>query len=344
MSKLTLHDLYTSLPRKTWDYYLGIDRADTIANPFSQDGNHNDFILQYFKRGGKVEIFKSCEIKIESLRIPYHISSVFFLGICLYEKTSLNKRYPLGHNDPGYSTFPFIWFLIALFHDNAYQIEIDKELPHVKNLNQLYQHYSISNSIIDKKITKCPKLSNSREKYFKYILQERKHIDHGILGGILLFDRLCKIREEKKAVNEDNLFWGRKLINQYSLAANAITLHNIWLPKDYQKDLYNKYGLGDLCNIDPINFKEFPLFYILGIVDSIEPLKAYRNEIDNGQYTAKYVLDNVYVTFVPKGIKIEVENNSNLDFNILKEKSMNLIGWLNVEISTTSNCIEISFN
>ena len=82
-------------------------------------------------------------------------------------------------------------------------------------------------------------------------------VDHGILGGILLYDRLVKIRRKKKEHNEDNLFWGKKLENQYKLAANAISLHNIWIPNETNTDVYKQYELAALPILKKYDQKTF---------------------------------------------------------------------------------------
>lgn len=257
-----------------WHYYFGLDNNFEAQKPFVDNLNYSSFIVDYFQRGGKVQIFESCNIRPQDLRLPNHICSVFFLGVLLYNRTGFSKSYKLAKNSPGYETFPFIWFLIALFHDNAYQMEDEDELKDVHTIPQLFARFDITHSLFDRKFSKCAELLDCRENYFLFRKEKWKVVDHGILGGILLFDRLVKIRREKKRINEDGLFWGRRLENQYKNAANAISIHNIWLQSD---TIGKQFGLDSLMNFQPIKFEDFPLFYILAVVDTIEPLKTYRN-------------------------------------------------------------------
>jgi hypothetical protein len=178
---------------------------------------------------------------------------------------------------------------------------------------------------------------NSRSKYFIYRKQKWKVVDHGILGGILLYDRLIKIRRAKKKENEDNLFWGKKLENQYKLAANAISIHNIWLPKADTKKEYKKYNLNEIIDFTKIKFKDFPFFYILGIVDTIEPLKTYK---DCG-FDDNYILKNIGIEFSNKSVFISNKPGSKLDFQKLINQTKYLEGWLDIEVIKEKNSFKL---
>lgn len=256
-----LIELFKEMPLSQWNYYYGIQNIDDNSKPFVDHDNYTEFIHNYFRKGGKVAVFASCGINVNDLRLPNHICSVFFLGLLLYYNTSLHKKYRLENNDPGYSAFPFIWFLIALFHDNAYQMEGENILENVATIDELKSHFSIEHFLFEKKFNKCEGLIKSRADYFDFRKKEWKVVDHGILGGILLYDRLVKIRRKKKDVNEDNLFWGRRLENQYKLAANAISIHNMWLPSTTEGRVkYEKYNLNELINFNKVRFRDFRSF------------------------------------------------------------------------------------
>lgn len=335
-----LFDLIKETPICQWHYYFGIDNNLEAKKPFVDNSNYSDFILNYFKKGGKVRIFETSGIEPTDLRLPNHICSVFFLGVLLYYKTSFHKKYKLGNNEPGYSSYPFIWFLIALFHDNAYQMESENALANISSLDDLEKHFSIEHHLLDKKFPKCTELIQSRKSYFLFRLQQWKLIDHGILGGLLLFDRLVKIRREKKLANEDNLFWGKSLEYQYKLAANAISIHNIWLPTIETQENYKKFGLDNLINFKPVKFRDFPFFYILGIVDTIEPLKTYQAD----GFSDKYILENLSFDFRKSSLVVSNNINSKLDFNKLIAKTIYFENWLDIGISTSENSFELTFN
>lgn len=336
-----LIDLVRNMPREQWDYYMGINGDNLIMNPFCEMAlPHENFIERYFKRGGKIEVLKSTGIIPKSLRLPNHINSVFFLGILFYYNTDFHSRYAVENNDPGYSTFPFIWFLIALFHDNAYQMEDRNQLKEITSIEDLIKHFDISYNLLDKDvISNYEQLLGCRTNYFSYRKNIWKVIDHGILGGVLLYDRLVKIRRLKKDLHEDDLFWGENLEQQYLLAANAISLHNIWLPQKGAEEVYQHHGLENLLMFKKIKFSDFPLFYILGVVDTIEPLKTYRDD----NFTDQYILENILFDFNADGVIVTCNNNSDLDFCKLKEKTKYFKDWLDIEVKTSKDKFELIF-
>jgi len=166
-----------------------------------------------------------------------------------------------------------------------------------------------------------------------------KAIDHGILGGILLFDRLVKIRRAKKANQEESLFWGKKLENNYMLAANAISLHNIWLPEEKNIELYKQFELDSLVNAGKAKFSDFPLYYMLGIVDTIEPLKEYMGD----GHDDKYILENINMEFSKNSMLVSKNPNSDLDFQKLIVKAKGLESWLDIEAKIEGNSFELLF-
>ena len=212
-------------------------------------------------------------------------------------------------------------------------------LTDVSNLDDLIQHFGIHNLLFDRNFSKCRNLINSRRNYFLFRKQQWKVVDHGILGGLLLFDRLVKIRREKKKENEDNLFCVRKLENQYKLAANAISIHNIWLPTNSTKKIYEKFNLKDLLNFQAIKFEDFPMFYILGVADTIEPLKTFK--VDN--FSDIYILKNLYMDFKQNSITISNGVSSKLDFSKLLAKTKYFENWLAMEIKTNNESFELIF-
>jgi hypothetical protein len=338
----TILQYIQEMPQENWDYYFGITPNISIENPFNDKITHQDFIHSYFKRGGKVEVLDAINLDFSELRFPNHINAVFFLGLVLYYNTSFKEKFDLDINEAGYKTFPFIWFLIALYHDNCYHIE--KDIALVKGnrtLEKLYLNYKVENDLLSSYLASTSKtLFECCKQYFIYRTNKCKVVDHGIFGGIILFDRLVKIRRKKEKLNEDTLFWGEELETQYKLAAFAIAFHNIWIPEKSQNDLYYKYGLSDLVNFQPLRFNDFKFLYLLGIVDTLDPIKAF----SSSNLSEKDIFSELFLDFTPNSIKLSCKEISRLDFKILIEKATSLYGWLDVDVSYTINCLEIKFN
>ncbi|MDQ4678654.1 hypothetical protein, partial [Stenotrophomonas maltophilia group sp. RNC7] len=96
-------------------------------------------------------------------------------------------------------------------------------------------------------------------------------IDHGILAGFILFDRLIKnynsAFEEEKDKNthtkyenfeHKNLSWKREHQDHFAIIADSIIAHNIWFCNQLkeEKQRYKLYGLDPLI---PQYLKKFKL-------------------------------------------------------------------------------------
>ena len=320
-----------------WDYYFDLDHK-MLDNPFTTR-KHVDFVRRYFKRSGKNAVLDFIKI-LPKEKLDYnrtkHTNSIFFLGILLYRKTNLKHPYFDQINTPEYERFPFVWFLTCLFHDFGFTLENDpKTIKGVSNLNDLKRRYNIQNALLDHEpILVNQILFQNIENYFNYRLLESQKIDHGILGGIYFFDRLTKIRQERSRNFDETLFWGEELVEQYGLAANAIATHNIWLPKEDDVEKYKKYNLHSLVNdFTPISFNNFPLLYILGIVDTIDPIKAYSGY----NLPPDEILRNINLNFEEDEFHIKNGESSRLDFNEILKRVDNLNGWLDLDIQSSKN-------
>lgn len=128
---------------------------------------------------------------------------------------------------------------------------------------------------------------------------------------------------------EKTLFWGKELEDQYSQVATAISVHNIWLPEKKNIKKYKDYGLGNLItNYNRIKFTDFPLLYILGIVDAIDPMKTYmRDGIKPNE-----ILENIELQFSENTVTIKNGANSKMDFTKMTENADKLKIWIDVDV------------
>ncbi len=340
----SLYEEICELDQDIWDYYQK-GNPDALRNPFN-DGNaeFNYFIRAYFRHGGKAKALEIKGIDINNLRFPDHICSVFFLGLLLYKKTSLHLKYEMGRSKIGYEYFPLTWFLISLFHDQAYQIEqdSDKRPEEQLQLKNLISEHNVEHLLFEQEFTEGRKdLLDSRKKYFSYRTFGRK-IDHGLFGGLILFDKLVKIRRDRVHDNTDkSLDWNEQLELIYQKAADAVSVHNIWTPQsDGDKEIYNKFKLDELVMFKAVLFEEHPLLYILGIVDTLEPLKAY-----NCVHDYKYVLENLLVQWKPNGFLMALKDDSLLNFESILGKGKYFDKWLDVKFTPSKDrrSFEIEF-
>ncbi len=333
----TVKEQISSLKQSDWDYYADIGNKE-LKNPFTSRLSHKNFVKKYFKRSGKNDVLDFIKYmpnqELNNNRIK-HTNSIFFLGVLIYNRTNLQSDFFDNLNTAEYRRFPFLWFLTCLFHDFGFDIEKDsKAINGIKNLSDLKNKYSINNCLLKTKPKETNKvLISSIENYFKYRLNNSK-IDHGIFAGLYFYDSLLKIRKRKILNNETTLFWGKELEEQYAQVATAICVHNIGIPEKKDFKEYKKYNLDKLItDFKPLKFKDFPLLYILGIVDTIDPIKTY---IRFG-FRPKEILESLEMGFNENKVIFRNGKNSKLNFKKMIENADRLKNWLNVKIEHTDS-------
>jgi hypothetical protein len=334
-------DQINGIQQSQWDYYY--NHSNRLLNkPSFQGNNHSEFIKAYFKRGGKENIFKSYFSISKSLllRSP-HTVSIYFIGILIYSNTKINKIMNWGENPAEYDIFPFVWFLTCLFHDFGYDYEVNTNefLSKIWDIDSLKKVLKIKYDLLRCAPIHTPEdLHNSISKYFLYKRFKRKEIDHGIVAGLYLYDKLVKNRHYKNRQNTNGLFWGDNLDGQYALAGAKIAIHNIWFPDESSKTDYKQFELDCLINRPPISLNEGPLLFLLGLVDTIDPIKLY-----NSRYSSSQILEEILIAFSENEIRLSVVPDSKLDFDILKNRCVHLNSWLKVDVISDSSDICIKF-
>ncbi|TAJ08196.1 hypothetical protein DMA11_21435 [Marinilabiliaceae bacterium JC017] len=325
------------LDQSDWDYYTDFS-TNPLSNPFQDQTSHSEFIEKYFKRSGKEIVLNLINIKKEEIHKANHTNSIFFLGILLHKNTEVKKEYFKELNPSGYKEFPFIWFLTCLFHDFGVAHESDIDLLNkIYDLDNLKSHLKIDHCLLNRKIAGIEKVLFSHiRQYFTYRRIIHKRIDHGICAGLYFYDRLIKNRIEKEKVRNNELFWGKKLEKQYALVAATIATHNIWFPNDETACDYIKFEMKSLINLKPISLKHYPLLYLLGVVDTIDPIKIFTSS-----HSDDYIMENLNLSFSTNMMIIENKSDSELDFNKLLLKADNFNGWLNVETKKEKNRLTI---
>lgn len=316
------------LKQETWDYYYDFS-VNKLDNPFFDKISHTEFIKKYFKRSGKDIALDLITVNDVNITKANHTNSIFFLGILLYNNTKTKKLYFKKFNPAGYQEFPFIWFLTCLFHDFGVEFEENKEkLMRISDIDTLKKELKIDYCLLDKRVNGINKiLFNNIRHYFIYRRFYHKKIDHGIVAGLYFYDKLVKNRIEKEKKRTNDLFWGKKLEEQYALASSAIATHNIWIPNNETAYDFFKFEMKSLINFKPVSLNSFPLLYILGIVDTIDPIKAFCQK-----HSEDYIFENLLVEFSNNEMIIKNRQDSKLDFKIMLGKSDNFEDWLDVEV------------
>ncbi|MBM6498341.1 hypothetical protein [Flavobacterium macrobrachii] len=349
----TLLHLYKNLDSKIWDYYDGFDDGNIAQNPFIKNPNsavdHQQFIKDYFRLAGKKDVLQQFNtFDVLDDERAYHTNSVFLLGLLIREKTILKTiLYNEKRSKIGYPIFPFLWFLSVLFHDFGMKMEENlANHPDLGTIDGLLHHYDIKHSLL----VSMPKGINANlfgqiERYYSYRNAQGK-IDHGILGGIYLYDRLVKIRRFKSLHRDTELNWHYSLEKRYALAAAAVACHNIWT-KDPDKNDTSDYELAGLHylirpNFEEISLENFPLLFLFGIIDTIDPIKLYMKQ-NKGGHLPETILDNIKISFGKRWVKFSNRTASPLDFQHFINQVKGLEGWISVETTEDKNQIKILF-
>lgn len=286
-----LQKLYNT-PGK-WNYY----NIPTLENPFERPEfqNSKQFIKEFLAYSDKVKnIYDVLEL-IEPYR-NLHIVTDYFLGILLYENNTrikiaidnqIKKIIP-PENESLNNSFKYFWFLICFYHDVGYYYENNNDS--IISLSTLEEELKIENKI--QNLIGVPKLfQHITKKYLLYRFEMFHCYDHGIIGGMLLYDRLIKVYKNYKhsfgngqnSFMHNNLYWSDSMFKYFQLIASVVLTHNIWFRNESSNSLteisiYKDYRLDKLIISDAtraISLERHPLLFLLSLVDSIEPTKCF---------------------------------------------------------------------
>lgn len=230
----------------------------------------------------KSEVFRLAEggeMRIEA-------ASLFVSGMLLKEILFPDMEF---RGYPDYYSLDEMWYLICLHHDKRIeQQRIWKQLCRERRKDGRMLKSERYNMLIDTKWKPlrlcfsplfqylgdgvqftndaCVKKSIFAEDelidyfHFRNICSEEGGTDHGIVGGLLLYENMVfRHLEEKGTPNKETL-------NLYSYIANTMMVHNIW--ESYQKDKIVTPGKD-------------PLLFLLLLAEMIEPLQYRRNNMSH---------------------------------------------------------------
>jgi len=304
---MSLYDKFYNMPSTKCKYYHNAPCMNFAS--FTTEDAYK-FIRGTYTVGAKDKIFDvGFSSKHESEGKHLHTVSLYFMG-CLHSDMidKYLKSYLQGFipNMNYWYDFKYTWYLTCLYHDTASVIEkeewtrgcsSDLDFYLVKHdiKHNVFQHvwdnpshtpYTYSEALV--------------KSYFKYRVEHHHSIDHGIIAGYLLYDRLVKNynsaweKKTKASPNAnfddfyvDNLAWRKGHIPHFAIIADAIIAHNIWRSEKTceSKKVYRQYGLDMLVysKCSRIAVKQSPLVFYLGLLDSIEPIKREFDGCDDLQ-------------------------------------------------------------
>ena len=277
-----------------------------------------------------------------------HTVSLYLLGAYFFQEFSTaGIRMPLWDSDKT-RNFLHQWIAICLFHDLGYYIEKNQDdFPPSEygNLDGFLKRLGIS---FDLRETDD---ANLIQNYYRYRVQKHNIIDHGMMGAFVLYDALMKRDQEQEQMAADGVLiisehttYGknnRTLIKSY---ADIIAKHNMWYASSADQIMtYKNYRLDTLIAKEDGNHRiriaQNPLLFMLGLFDTIEPMKRYLKE----DYSLHHIMK------VLKGIKIMTKKvESKITIQIIDEigseihkSASSLEEWLYVKVKQSSSKTEI---
>jgi len=344
-------------------YYDG----KSIFEVIEKKDQSEQFLNRYFHCGGKEKVFDPL-IKdlLSSKDNKYqHIVSTYFIG-CLF--LNIISRYIKNIIDIGTEKqkFLYVWFLTTLYHDTVSALEYSDTdhaiidfLTQIKSkktiderINLVKTKYGMKYNLFDHNFNKNTNINLSKcsmysidliKKYFQY-RTDKNRLDHGIISGMLLYDRLMQNYAELKNkfanINSKEFKYNGLIFKEidkdiYAYCAYSIVQHNIFHANNKSYEIiYKQYALDFLIgNKSKFNRKKYPLTFLLGLIDTIEPIKELnKNKLG---ILDKHDLNIGFNNFFKK-ISIS-SNNVNLFKNISA-----LADWLEVKVEKNNNEITIN--
>lgn len=295
-----------------------------------------------------------------------HSVITFLMGLVFKNFEGLFDSIPLIiKNHESNETAKHIWLITSLYHDIAYHSTyITKATLNYKDnfnpylLEDIYDNQWSSVNKFSGKFTNAMAYTYEEiEAYDEYARDYHnknggdEKIDHGILGGIITFDRLTKKAAKLK------LNYELPLIKTCCI---TIAQHNIYKceSKDHM-DLYLNYPqLQKLYYGSDFRITEStPLLLLLCLIDTVECVKKFSKQNNNKTYlqtltvlsSIKVAINNNYIKLDISELhkKVKEKNNENLnkEFEKYKEKSLKALeSWTVFSVNMIDDCFEISMN
>lgn len=355
MKNLYAHYSNLTAIADNWLYYVNVRNLFTLDTIFTKNYSKR-FIESYFFEGGKSKAFEW--IKEEKLfEIPAeranHTMSAFLMGIMLRDSLHMDmKKLPKIDNSIK-RNFLYFWSLTCLYHDIAFNLETNSSsfIKSCRNIHEFIYRFRIKYNLLH--ALKHTNTSSLIENYYLY-RADHGYIEHGIAGAMLFYDGLMKAyyaAKEERDIKKNESFdykglrFSRDFPKRISYIAEIIAKHNLWRAKPNEEEEYLKYNLNVLIpnayNDHILSYgEEHNLLFLLGLIDTIEPLKCYRRYGITDPYDIiKNLLHDVNYN------KFEITFKSNKsEFNAYMNDVKKLQDWMDVKIYDDIETIKIIIN
>lgn len=353
----TLYEALKTLDKSYYHILINIDRLfSSNETSFTQC---LEFIENHFIRGKKEKALLIPQ-KYKSIYKTdgkhQHTVLLYLLGLLFENRFDdiLKNKLKSLIEDPDlkdWYNFKYSWYLTCLYHDVSSCIEKDVGTPN--------ENYNIVLSEFLKTEDKYRRFSPKT--YINYLTYRKSKgsFEHGIIGGAALYKSLINSFKShtkghdwnlSKVCTKNRINWRREHLLHFAYVCDAICCHNIWLANEKDKktcEEYAEYNLEELVvhsDSDKLQFKQYPIQFLLCLLDTIEPLKKFDllKPID--------VFKNIFININQIGIILGWTDIIKEQPNFYKwlDAIHSLSNWMNVNVSPCyhedGNCfINISF-
>lgn len=320
----TLYEAFRKLKSSYYDIKIDVD---TLFEANNAGIRCSELIRKHFEKGNKKGIFHlpdKCSYEHSIYGKPIHTVSLYLLGLLLKRRfnsilrTELSKHFDISE----WYNYEYTWYLTCLYHDELNFLE------HKNRYND--EIYDVSDSeLLNGNYTFIRFKKDIYINYLKY-RKASKTSEHGIVAGVDLFKRLYNSFDTEtaghdwitnKVYKKNNLTWRKEHLPHFAYICDAICCHNIWLVNekdDKMRNIYIDANLEELIirsNSDKLQLEQYPLQFLLCLLDTIEPIKKF------GDLEPIEVFKNIF---------IEVKTNGSITIgwtNVIKKQS-NFFKWL----------------
>ena len=327
-------------------YYYAVGSFSIPNKPWESIKKSEIFLKNYLSYAEKIGILNHLKDVINSplnKQRNLHSVSLYFLGAYLMEQLRISSF----STQDQYSRHPFLysWFITCLSHDFGYALETSKNYKQLikriegLGLEAFYDEFGLSPRY--RSIFKSFPYEQT-DFYFRKRAEVYHCIDHGIAGGILLYHNLLKELNEWEKFDKYPLdptaFTGHNgrlfripenAKNLFAELADSVIAHNIFL------STMNQWRTDH--QLEPLHHKPFslsnnPLAFILGLADTLEPVKRFSFKPSCLNHINIDILNND---------RIIINCDDNFNTSTYYQGIKKLEGWLAVKVVLCNSSITI---
>lgn len=305
------------------------------------------------------EIFNFAKTRARHSVITFLMGLVFKRfsgGFFEYSRIKENANYA---DEKRYSELLRTWLITSLYHDKAYYSE------HLKNgkidYYKTFKYFLLTDKYADDRLNCVADFSsrypgvlahtyenilsydNYARGYHANTIDDGEKVDHGILGGIIVFNEL--VRKSLRATKSNSE------LPMVKACCLTIAQHNIFKSDSPESDKLYPLDLSYLYHDSDFKIgMGTPLLLFLCLVDTIECVKRFsKGENEKTSLQTKTVLSSIFITVTEEEIQInysqlhkKIVEKDNSDFHNVYERYLN--GVLSLDKWTCFKCVASNVN